>query len=292
MAALRAETATLPTREAVREAQMRLEIAKAAGETDGRIAVVCGAWHVPALAEKRSLAADRAVLKGRGKAKIKATWAPWTTPRLSRASGYGAGVVAPGWCGHLWATREQPNRDVIWLARIVTVLRERGHFVSTASAIEAQRLGVALAALRERPAPGFEELRDAAIACLCFGERAVWDDIAAELLVGSNVGAIPDSTPLAPLLEECREAEAGGARTGADPRSAQRERLGTLDVAAPADGSRCTVGSHRRCRAQSGHLSRELAVVLGTRIRSPADRKPRLWFDHCRGCVQSPDRSD
>jgi len=236
MAALRAETATLPTREAVREAQMRLEIAKAAGETDGRIAVVCGAWHVPALAEKRSLAADRAVLKGRGKAKIKATWAPWTTPRLSRASGYGAGVVAPGWCGHLWATREQPNRDVIWLARIVTVLRERGHFVSTASAIEAQRLGVALAALRERPAPGFEELRDAAIACLCFGERAVWDDIAAELLVGSNVGAIPDSTPLAPLLEDLQRQQ-----NAARLKPEALERALTLDLRSESGLARSTL---------------------------------------------------
>ncbi len=202
MTVLRAQTGTLSTREAAREAHMRLEIARAAGEIDGRIAVVCGAWHVPALVEKRSLTADRAVLKGREKVKIKATWAPWTTPRLSRASGYGAGVVAPGWCAHLWATRGQSNRDVIWLARIMAVMRERGHFVSTASAIEAQRLGMALAALRERPAPGFEELRDAAISCFCFGEHALWDDIAAELLVGTNVGAIPDSTPLAPLLED------------------------------------------------------------------------------------------
>ncbi len=202
MTVLRAETGTLSTREAAREAHMRLEIAKAAGETKGGIAVVCGAWHVPALVEKHSLTADRTLLKGRGKTKVKATWAPWTTLRLSRASGYGAGVVAPGWCAHLWATRGQANRDVIWLARIVAVMRERGHFVSTASAIEAQRLGVALAALRDRPGPGFEELREAAIACLCFGERAVWDDIAAVLLVGSDVGAIPESTPLAPLLED------------------------------------------------------------------------------------------
>ena len=57
--------------------------------------------------ERRSLAADRELLKGRPKAKIKATWAPWTAPRLARASGYGAGVVAPGWCAHLWATRER-----------------------------------------------------------------------------------------------------------------------------------------------------------------------------------------
>jgi hypothetical protein len=167
--------------------------------------VVCGAWHVPALAERRPLSADRELLKGRPKLKAKATWAPWTTPRLSRASGYGAGVVAPGWNAHLWTmgdNADRASRTSIWLAKVARVLRERGHFVSTASVIEAQRLGVALAALRDRPAPGFEELREAAIACLCGGESARWDDIAAELLIGSAVGTIPAATPLAPLVED------------------------------------------------------------------------------------------
>ncbi|MBR1365894.1 DUF5682 family protein [Bradyrhizobium ottawaense] len=201
MTALRADEKSLSAREAAREAHMRIEIAKAAKDHDGAIAVVCGAWHVPALAERRSLAADRELLKGRPKTKIKATWAPWTAPRLARASGYGAGVVAPGWCAHVWDTRER-DRAAEWLAKATRVLRDRGHFVSTASVIEAQRLGTALAALRGRPAPGFAELREAAIACLCNGERAMWDDISAELLIGAGVGAIPATTPLAPLLED------------------------------------------------------------------------------------------
>ncbi|WFU21723.1 DUF5682 family protein [Bradyrhizobium sp. CB1717] len=201
MTALRADEKSLSAREAAREAHMRIEIAKAAKEYDGAIAVVCGAWHVPALAERRSLAADRELLKGRPKTKIKATWAPWTAPRLARASGYGAGVVAPGWCAHVWDMRER-DRAAEWLTKVTRVLRDRGHFVSTASVIEAQRLGTALAALRGRPAPGFAELREAAIACLCNGERAMWDDISAELLIGAGVGAIPAATPLAPLLED------------------------------------------------------------------------------------------
>ncbi|MBR0780448.1 DUF5682 family protein [Bradyrhizobium iriomotense] len=201
MTALRADEKSLSAREAAREAHMRIEIAKAAKECDGAVAVVCGAWHVPALAERRSLAADRELLKGRPKTKIKATWAPWTAPRLARASGYGAGVVAPGWCAHVWDMRER-DRAAEWLTKVTRVLRDRGHFVSTASVIEAQRLGTALAALRGRPAPGFAELREAAIACLCNGERAMWDDISAELLIGAGVGAIPAATPLAPLLED------------------------------------------------------------------------------------------
>ncbi|MGA7805170.1 DUF5682 family protein, partial [Bradyrhizobium sp.] len=126
---------------------------------------------------------------------------PWTSPRLAFASGYGAGVAAPGWCAHLWG---RPRAGIVtsWLARIASALREEGHLVSTASLIEAERLAVGLAAMRDRPAPGFEELREAAIACLCFGEALVWETIARRLLIGAEVGSIPDNVPLAPLLED------------------------------------------------------------------------------------------
>ncbi|HEX7923088.1 MAG TPA: DUF5682 family protein, partial [Bradyrhizobium sp.] len=54
MAALREAAPSVAGREAAREAHMRLEIARAAKETDGAVAVVCGAWHVPALQQKVS----------------------------------------------------------------------------------------------------------------------------------------------------------------------------------------------------------------------------------------------
>lgn len=236
MTALRREAGPIGVREAAREAHMRIEIARAAKESDRPVAVVCGAWHVPALMEKHSLAADRALLKGRPKVKIKATWAPWTAPRLARSSGYGAGVVAPGWCDHLWQHRASGERDSIWLARIARVMRERGHFVSTASVIEAQRMGHALAAIRERPHPGFEELREAAIACLCNGEAAVWDDIAAELLIGSAVGVIPADTPLAPLLEDLQRQQKA---TRLKPEAL--ERALTLDLRSDSGLGRSTL---------------------------------------------------
>jgi hypothetical protein len=201
MTALREASSPVCGQEAVREAYMRLEIAKAAKEAEGSVAVVCGAWHTPALRTKAAGAADRALVKGAPKQKILATWAPWTSPRLALTSGYGAGVAAPGWCAHLW---DAPPLEIAsrWLARIAAALRAEGHFVSTASLIEAERLARGLAALRGRPAPGFEELRESAIACLCFGEALIWEIVSERLLVGAEVGAIPDNAPLAPLLED------------------------------------------------------------------------------------------
>lgn len=202
MTALRDEVPPAGGREAAREAYMRLEIARAAREASGPVAVVCGAWHVPALVKKVPQNADREILKGRPKTRVKATWTPWTTPRLARATGYGAGVVAPGWFAHLWRSGHRDDRDAQWLTRIAMALRDKGHSVSTASLIEAQRLAVAMASLRRRPAPGFEELMEASVSVFCGGSRALWEEIAPDLLIGGDVGEIPPETPLAPLLDD------------------------------------------------------------------------------------------
>ncbi|MER8977670.1 DUF5682 family protein [Mesorhizobium sp. M0870] len=202
MTTLREGEGPLAEFEAKREAHMRLEIAAARKEFDGPVAIVCGAFHVPALQATRPLKEDQALLKGLARRKSMMTWAPWTGPRLALGFGYGAGVVAPGWCKHLWQTRGQGDSSVLWLAKIAAVLRAKGHMVSTASLIEAERLARTLAVIRERPKPGFEELRDAAIAALFDGEALLWALVEAELLLGADVGEIPPDTPLAPLIED------------------------------------------------------------------------------------------
>jgi len=75
-----------------REAQMRT-VLRAAMRGRERIAVVCGAWHAPALVGKLPPASqDAKLLRGLPKAKVATTWVPWTHSRLSAASGYGAGI--------------------------------------------------------------------------------------------------------------------------------------------------------------------------------------------------------
>jgi len=200
METLRADLVSLPEFEARREAHMRLAIAAARKAHEGPLAVVCGAWHVPAL--QSAHAHDRTLLKGLPRKKSAMTWAPWTMPRLAFAHGYGAGVAAPGWCAHIWNNRARRNGASRWLARIARLLRDKGHLVSTASLIEAERLALALAAIRSRPGPGFEELREASVACLFGGETLLWKTVEDSLLLGSEVGEIPPDAPLAPLIED------------------------------------------------------------------------------------------
>lgn len=138
-------------RDLVREAYMRLQLRAARKEYGDSVAVVCGAWHVPALTRRTTVAADKALLKGLPRAKAELTWVPWTHRRLARRSGYGAGIDAPGWYGHLFAAPDRPVER--WMTKVARLLRAEDHPVSPAHVIEAVRLAETLAALRGRPLP-------------------------------------------------------------------------------------------------------------------------------------------
>ena len=194
--------------EELREAHMRLAIAAALRQAEGSVAVVCGAWHVPALRQKRAAAEDRKLLKGLPRTKVAVTWVPWTETRLAAASGYGAGVVSPGWYAHVWgefgpegaAPSFSPRSFTArWQVRVAQLLRRSGRPASTASVIEAARLAEALAGIRDLALPGLEEMRAASRAALCFGEAAPMAVIESELITGRGVGAIDESVPQMPL---------------------------------------------------------------------------------------------
>jgi hypothetical protein len=103
MTALRSEVPEATDEEdLLREAYMRRTIREAIGAGHGRIAVVCGAWHAPALADLSDARKDVSRLKDLPRTKAVATWVPWTYSRLSSRSGYGAGVRSPGWYEHVW----------------------------------------------------------------------------------------------------------------------------------------------------------------------------------------------
>jgi hypothetical protein len=192
-----------------REAFMRLQIRQALDTSDGTLAVVTGAWHVPALRATHSVAADRAVLRGLPKLKTAATWVPWTEARLAMASGYGAGVASPGWYGHLWSQTDGSGdwpsaRDLAasWLSNVAQLLRAEGQQASTASVIEAARLAIALSSLRGHVMPGLAEMRDATLAALCHGDEAPFRIVETRLVIGDRVGEIDDGVPQMPLAAD------------------------------------------------------------------------------------------
>ena len=196
MTALREGEQTESEHEARREAHMRRAI-RAAEKQFERIAVVCGAWHVPALTEMPPASADNTLLKGLPKTKVAATWVPWTYDRLSYASGYGAGVLSPGWYDHLFTVDD----DVVvrWLTKTARLLREKDVDLSSAHVLEATRTADALAALRRRPLAGLPEIIDATAAVVGHGSDAALALVHDKLIVGERFGEVPETTPVVPL---------------------------------------------------------------------------------------------
>ncbi|MDB5076921.1 MAG: hypothetical protein JWO42_3100 [Chloroflexi bacterium] len=200
MTALRNDAPPPEKEEAQREASMRQAIRVARKEGFQRIAVVCGAWHAPVLAELGPAKADSTLLSGLSRAAVTATWIPWTNSRLASRSGYGAGIESPGWYEHLWTQPE--GAAARWITHAARLLRERDLDASSASVIEAVRLADALAALRNVPAPGLAELNEAILAVLCHGEKAPMALIRDRLEIGERLGEVPDETPSVPLQQD------------------------------------------------------------------------------------------
>ncbi|MET8876353.1 DUF5682 family protein [Nocardia sp. NPDC004604] len=186
-----------------REAYMRQTMRKALKEGSQRLAVVCGAWHAPALTGKLGPAtADTKLLKGLPKVKATLTWVPWTHSRLASTSGYGAGITSPGWYHHLFTETEQPIAR--WLTKVAGVLRAHDLPVSSAHIIESVRLADTLAVLRARPLAGLSEVTEAVRSVMCAGDETMLRLVATELVVGEALGGVPEGTPTVPLDADLR----------------------------------------------------------------------------------------
>ncbi|WP_200952784.1 MULTISPECIES: DUF5682 family protein [unclassified Nocardioides] len=190
-----------------REAAMRKVIRAVVKDGHERVAVVCGAYHAPVLdpATFPSQSADNKLLAGLPKVKVTATWAPWTAGRLAYASGYGAGVTSPGWYQHLFACWAEGRPDDVvpgWLTRVARALRDDGLDAAPATVVEAVLLAEALAAVRGRPSAGLDELMDASQTVLCGGSAVPLVLVQRRLVIGEELGQVPDGVPLVPLAED------------------------------------------------------------------------------------------
>ena len=232
MAALREAFPEHDDGEERREAYMRQSIRAAAKAGAENVAVVCGAWHAPALAELGPAAPDQRTLRGLPKVKVAATWVPWTYGLLARDSGYGAGVDSPAWYDQLFDAADQPVAR--WLARAARLLRAEGLDASAAQVVDATRLAGALAGVRERPLAGprraarrhprraLPRLRRAARA----RPRASWSS-------ARGSARCPTETPMVPLQQDVARLQR---RLRLKPEASVKEL--TLDLRRPNDRER------------------------------------------------------
>jgi hypothetical protein len=202
--AMTAVRGALPERDDLtlqREAAMRRGIRTAAKEGFTNVAVICGAWHAPALEKLPSAAEDDRTLRRLPKPlKTAAAWVPWTFDRLAAESGYGAGIESPGWYAHLWSGTEP--LAVSWMARVAALFRAEGLDASAAHLVEAVRLAETLAAMRGRAVPSLSELNEAVRACLAMGSDLPLRLVRDRLIVGQVMGETPPDAPVAPLAAD------------------------------------------------------------------------------------------
>ncbi len=208
-------------RELQREAHMRRAIRAARRAGHEEIVVVCGAWHVPALdidsSDVSKVGTDAATLRGLKKVKVAVAWVPWTHRRLAAASGYAAGVESPGWYRHVF---DHPGADGVarFFVDAARLVRARGGSASPDDLIAATRLAETLAAMRGRPRVGLGETLDAADAVM-----GGLDLVRRELVVGDQLGSVPESAPQVPLARDV-------AREQKSARLPPRAELRTVEI--------------------------------------------------------------
>lgn len=155
----------------LREAHMWSTITRTLAETrtpPEKAMVVCGGFHI--FLEK-STEPVRALPPGT----VYNTLAPYSYPRTSSDTGYGAGNRAPLYYERLFQHSESDpaNAPVAAMVdHVVGVLargRRDGELLSSADAISVTQHARMLASLRNRSAPILDDVRDALIACCCKG---------------------------------------------------------------------------------------------------------------------------
>ena len=187
-------------RDDAREAYMRKLIREAKKQGFKTAVVVCGAWHAPVLEnfeDKQITKQDDEMLKPLPKTNVSCTWIPWTNTRLSMFTGYGAGIVSPGWYDHLW--KHPKDKGTRWLSKVAKLFRDKDMDTSTAHVIEAFRLAEALASMRDLSRPGLMELNEATQSVICFGDKILLKLVEEELIVAKAMGKVPNDLPKLPI---------------------------------------------------------------------------------------------
>ena len=250
-------------RQALRQAKRELAADRPVEGPPARIAVICGAWHLPALELDApgtpTEAEDAAQLSQLSAVATRSLWVPWSDRRLGSDSRDGAWIEDPGWARHLW--ENGVDAGPAWAARVTAALRARSPGSGAAAAsVEVVRLAETLAALRDRSRPGRTEVNDALLTVRGAEERAELADLLQQLMQGDREGSVPDSPAGSPLLREliaqCREHRLPVTGSPTDL---------TLDLRDPADRVRSQL-LHRVSLLGTGWCQLLQATDVGRRV--------------------------
>lgn len=186
-----------------REAYMRREIRAAVKDPTSAV-VVCGAFHSTALTDELPPMTD-AELAALPRTDCVITLMPYSYPRLSAQSGYGAGNHAPSYFEAMFeeGLGSTPERlPARYFAAVAARIRKAGNIRSSAEVIEAVRLAQGLAYLNGGSAPALRDLRDAAVTLLGQGDLLPIEKALREVEIGVSIGALPPGVSKTALQDD------------------------------------------------------------------------------------------
>lgn len=182
-------------RNILREAHMKRRIEDAQRAGHERVAIIAGAYHIPALEGAECKALTDEELAALPKRASNLTLMPYSYFRLTTRSGYGAGNRAPAYYERLWHAVCRNDLDGLageYLSAVAAELRGAGNVKSSAEVIEGVRLARTLAALHDGSAPALADLRDAATTCLGHGDFSNISQAVARVEIGTAIGSLPE----------------------------------------------------------------------------------------------------
>ncbi|HQW12380.1 MAG TPA: DUF5682 family protein [Saprospiraceae bacterium] len=185
-----------------REAWMRQNIRHYNRSHFLRLAVICGAAHLPFLEDFDLFdeASDAALCAGLIAPPLDLTWVPWSYKRLSSEYGYGAGVRYPMYYEFIFKYRTEA--PLYMLAHIAHYLRLAGYDVSPEHSTSAVELAYTLAGIRGLPMPGIDEIIDAGQSVYNMMERTKASDLMEGALIGEVQGSLSIELQENPLLKD------------------------------------------------------------------------------------------
>ncbi len=201
-----------------REAAMASAIAEerellAPGQT---MLVVTGGFHTVVLPQLVAAGVKRATSSA-PQGSIQQSVIRYSFEQLELLNGYASGMPSPDYYNRLWSRFEANSADA-YAAVATAILVEIGaltrrkdmqHSLSTADEIAALQQAQLLAALRGHPGPTREDLLDGVRSCFVKGsmdaEGAVLMGIVTHVLTGKDVGEVPASAGVPPIVSSFRK---------------------------------------------------------------------------------------
>ncbi|WP_338754348.1 DUF5682 family protein [Bacillus sp. FJAT-52991] len=190
-----------------REQFMAQEIQQAMNKYE-RVLVVTGGFHTPGLIELQSEPLPKLSLK-KVKEKDKGTYLmAYTYKECHQLNGYASGMPYPSYYQTVWRhiskRTKQPFEASVqyYIAKFGKKLREIEDGVSTADSIEAMRMAIGLAGLRDKVECSLYELLDGVKSAFTKHEHQQPLQALDPLLVGHQIGLIKETLDMPPIVTD------------------------------------------------------------------------------------------